>query len=259
VEFAGHRAYTPGDDLRFLDRHALMRHGTLALREFETETDRSLLLLLDRTASMAFRGGRAPAAKLAFAALIAAALGYVATRGGDRVALEWLGGGDGPTLAPRGGQHSFEALVSALEAAEPGGAIDRGEVDRVLSFATRLPVGSVTLLVSDLLDFPAGAMEELAALGDKGRRLLVVQVLDRDELDLPFEGPVRLEALEGGLVVDTDASEVRAAYRAELERLVARWTGALSGRGSRLLRTTSSDDPVDVVRRALAAIGGDAT
>src|SRR5258706_2696055 len=47
VEFGGHRAYTPGDDLRFIDRHALMRHGELLVREFETETDRDLWLLVD--------------------------------------------------------------------------------------------------------------------------------------------------------------------------------------------------------------------
>jgi uncharacterized protein (DUF58 family) len=256
VEFAGHRAYTPGDDLRFLDRHALMRHGTLALREFETETDRSVRFLIDTTASMGFRGRRAPAAKLAFAALIAAAMGYVAVRGGDRVALDWLGGDENRGLSLRGGRHSFEALVAALEGANANGDFGKPELERVLSRAGRAGVGSVLVLLSDLLDFPEGATDEVAGLASQGRTLLVVQVLDPDEIDLPFQGPVRLKSLEGDLVVDTDASEVKVAYQEALERLVAGWTSALSARGSRLLRTVSSDDPVDVVRRALAAIAG---
>lgn len=256
VEFAGHRAYTPGDDLRFLDRHALMRHGTLALREFETETDRAILFLLDSTASMGFRGRRAPAAKLAVAAVIAAAIGYIATRGGDRIALEWLGAGENQGLAARGGSPSFEALVAALERATPGGELGRQELERALSRAARAKAGSVTIVLSDLLDFPDGAAEELAALASSGRTLLVIQVLDPDEVELPFVGPVRLQALEGDLVVDTDASEVRALYLEELARLTARWSAVLASRGSRLLRVVSSDDPIEIVRQALAAIAG---
>jgi len=256
VEFAGHRAYTPGDDLRFLDRHALMRHGTLALREFETETDRAILFLVDATASMSFRGRRAPAARLAVAALIAAAIGYIATRGGDRIALEWLGAGDNQGLAARGGSPSFEALVATLERATPGGELGRPELERALSRTARAKAGSVTVVFSDLLDFPDGAAEEVAALASSGRTLLVIQVLDPDEVELPYVGPVRLQALEGDLVVDTDASEVRATYLEELARLTTRWSGVLSSRGSRLLRVVSSDDPIEIVRQALAAIAG---
>jgi uncharacterized protein (DUF58 family) len=255
VEFAGHRAYTPGDDLRFLDRHALMRHGTLALREFETETDRSVHLVLDATASMGFRGGRAPGAKLAFAALIAAALGYVVLRGGDRVALDWIAG-NATSLPLRGGRHTFEGLVATLEGVEPRGEVSPDGLRRALGRAARAKTGSVSVLVSDLLDFPEGAAEEVAALAAGGRPLLVLQVLDPDERDLPFDGPVRLRSLEGDLTVDTDATNVRGAYLAELSRLQARWAAALAARGSRLVLASSGDDPVVVIRRSLSVLAG---
>jgi uncharacterized protein (DUF58 family) len=256
VEFAGHRAYTPGDDLRFLDRHALMRHGTLALREFETETDRSVLFVLDATASMGFRGSRAPGAKLAFGALIAAALGYVVLRGGDRVGLDWLGGGGAPPLPLRGGRHTFEALAATLEGVTPRGEVTTDELRRALGRAARAKTGSVSVLISDLLDFPEGAAEEVAALAAGGRPLLVLQVLDPDERDLPFDGPVRLRSLEGDVTVDTDASNVRGAYLAELARLQSHWAQALAARGSRLVLASSADDPVDVVRRSLSVLAG---
>jgi uncharacterized protein (DUF58 family) len=255
VEFAGHRAYTPGDDLRFLDRHALMRHGTLALREFETETDRSVHLVVDATASMGFRGGRAPAAKLAFGALIAAALGYVVLRGGDRLALDWIGG-SAPSLPLRGGRHTFEGLVATLESVTPRGEVSPDGLRRALGRAARAKTGSVSVVVSDLLDFPEGADDEVAALSANGRLLLVVQVLDPDERDLPFDGPVRLRSLEGDLTVDTDATNVRSAYLAELARLQQRWAAALAARGSRLVLASSADDPVDVVRRSLSVLAG---
>lgn len=255
VEFAGHRAYTPGDDLRFLDRHALMRHGTLALREFETETDRSVHLVVDATASMGFRGGRAPGAKLAFAALLAAALGYVVLRGGDRVALDWIGG-TASSLPLRGGRHTFEGLVATLESVTPRGEVSPESLRRALGRAARAKTGSVTVLLTDLLDFPQGAPEEVAALAASGRPLLVVQVLAPDERDLPFDGPVRLRSLEGDVTVDTDASNVRSAYLAELSRLQERWAAALAARGSRLVLASSADDPVDVLRRSLSVLAG---
>jgi uncharacterized protein (DUF58 family) len=255
VEFAGHRAYTPGDDLRFLDRHALMRHGTLALREFETETDRSVQLVVDATASMSFRGGRAPGAKLAFAALIAAALGYVVLRGGDRVALDWIGG-SAPALPLRGGRHTFEGLVATLEGVTPRGEVSPDGLRRALGRAARAKTGSVSVVISDLLDFPESAPEEVAALAANGRPLLVVQVLDPDERDLPFDGPVRLRSREGDVTVDTDATNVRSAYLAELARLQERWGAALAARGSRLVLASSADDPVDVLRRSLSVLAG---
>ncbi len=60
VEFGGQRPYVPGDDLRFIDRRALLRHDKLMVREFETETDRAVWLCVDATASMSFRGAGAP-------------------------------------------------------------------------------------------------------------------------------------------------------------------------------------------------------
>src|SRR5258705_8137913 len=85
VEFGGYREYTPGDDLRWLDRRSLMRHDRLLVREFETETDRALRLVVDASASMAYRGSRAPGAKLAWSALVAAALSRIALASGDPV------------------------------------------------------------------------------------------------------------------------------------------------------------------------------
>src|ERR1700684_3071239 len=92
VECGGHREYAPGDDLRWLDRRSLLRHERLLVRQFETETDRALRLVVDATASMGYRGSLAPGAKLAFAAVVAAALARIALSRGDPVGLSFLGG-----------------------------------------------------------------------------------------------------------------------------------------------------------------------
>jgi uncharacterized protein (DUF58 family) len=254
VEFAGHRAYVPGDDLRFIDRHALMRHGALMLREFETETDRSVYLVIDASSSMGFRGGRAPGAKLAYAAVLAAALAWIAIRGGDRVALDWLDG-KRRALARGSGNETFERIVSALEDASASGSVEARSLEESLaSIERRAGRGSLCVVLSDLLDLPPGAAERLSALSSKGRALVVVQTLDPDELELPYDGPVRLQALEGGLVVDTDAPRVREAYLEALRGLERTYREALVARGAELLSLSTLDDPTEAVRRILLSL-----
>ena len=116
VEFGGHRAYTPGDDLRWLDVRSLLRHDHLLVRQFETETDRALRLVVDATASMGYRGSGAPASKIAWASLVAAALARVAIRSGDPVGLGFIGGAPQALGVPvSGGREAFERVVDALE------------------------------------------------------------------------------------------------------------------------------------------------
>src|SRR5262249_13634755 len=116
VEFGGHRAYTPGDDLRHLAVRSILRHDHLLVRQFETETDRALRLVVDASASMSYRGGRAPGAKLAWAALVGAALARVAIKSGDPIGLSFIGGSkDAQPVPVRGGREVFERIVDALE------------------------------------------------------------------------------------------------------------------------------------------------
>jgi uncharacterized protein (DUF58 family) len=254
VEFAGHRAYVHGDDLRFIDRHALMRHGALMLREFETETDRSVYLVVDASSSMGFRGTRAPGAKLAFAAVIAAALAWIAIRGGDRVALDWIGG-RGRALPRASGNEAFERIVSALEGAEAEGGIEGRELEHALgSIERRAGRGALCVVLSDLLDLPPDAAARLGGLSSKGRALVVVQTLDPDELELPYDGPVRLQALEGDVVVDTDAPRVRDEYLKALGELRGRFQEALVSRAAELVPLSTADEPIEAVRRTLLAL-----
>jgi uncharacterized protein (DUF58 family) len=255
IEFGGHRAYTPGDDLRFIDRHALMRHGELMIREFETETDRDLRLILDASPSMAHRSARAPASKLDFASLVAAALAKIAVDGGDRVGLGWLGGKPARALPAMGGHDAFERLTSAIEETSAAEIGERA-LEQAVSPAERSRRGAVIAMFSDLLDVPAGTAERVAALAARRRVVVVVQVLDPEELEFPFRGPVRLTALEGSLVVDTDADTARERYLAALADLQRDWEQKLARHGGRLVLASSAEDPVAVLLRVLGAAAG---
>ncbi len=259
VEFGGHRSYVRGDDLRWLDHRAFLRHGRLLVCEFETETDRSLRLVVDATGSMGYRSDSAPGAKLAFAAVVAAALARIALASGDPVGLDWIGGERRRPLPAMAGREAFERLLLALEAVLPGGDLtaDHHAIARAINpIARHARRGSVVVFLSDLVDLPEDAGQRFAALATEGRTVVVVRVLDPAEATFPFSGPVRLRSSEGARVVETDASTVRGAYLEALEQCAQRWQDRLLPRGGALVRATSDADPIEIVRAVLAAARG---
>lgn len=258
VEFAGQRPYVLGDDLRFVDKRALLRHERLMIREFETETDRALWLVVDATASMAFRG-KGPGSKYAFAALLAAATARVALSSGDPVGLVVIGGDGGRALPASASRDAFDRIVWTLSTVKPGGDYSTRDTDvdrALLPVHERARRGAVVALFSDLVDLPAGARASFGAVGTRGRRAFATMVLSPDEATLPFDDHARFVSLEGGVVVEADPETARATYEAGLLALASSWHDDLLGRGGALIRATTSDDPVEVVRRLLLAIAG---
>jgi uncharacterized protein (DUF58 family) len=260
LEFAGHRSYVPGDDLRWLDQRALLRHERLLIKQFETETERPLRLVVDASASMGFRSEQASSTKLDFAALMAAALARVAVRSGDPVGIDFLGGGEGAQSLPlSGGLEAFERVLvqlSLVEAAGQLGADDSELEGRVSSIGRRATRGSLLIVLSDLLEFGAHGPRYLSALGTSGRQVIVAQILDPLEALFPLEGPVRLRASEGALEVETNASLARAGYLEALGALQASFRDALRAHGGELVICRSDEDPVRAVRSVLRAAQG---
>jgi len=257
VEFGGHRAYTPGDDLRWLDVRSLLRHDHLLVRQFETETDRALRLVVDSTASMGYRGASAPGSKAAWASLVAAALARVAIRSGDPVGLGFIGGSPQALGVPvSGGREAFERVVDALEAqsAEGDAVTNLATLERALAALARSARrGAVVVVLSDLLDLPAEAADRISAIATRGRVVVVVQVLDPDEATFPFTETVRLQSLEGNVTVESDEA-ARERYLAALAELQESWRRILVGRGASFLPMTTDRDPVAAVRSIIEAV-----
>jgi hypothetical protein len=114
--------------------------------------------------------------------------------------------------------------------------------------------GSIVVVMSDLLDLPEDAADRLTGLVSGGRVVVVVQILAPAEVEFPFEGPVRLRALEGDAVVETDAEGARERYLQALAALSARWRDAVVARGARFVRATTADAPVSVLRDIVRAV-----
>jgi uncharacterized protein (DUF58 family) len=256
IEFGGHRPYVPGDDLRWLDRHALMRHGRLVVREFETDTDRALCLVVDATASMSYRSPAASSSKFAYAALLAAALARIAVAGGDPVAMDWIGGHGCRPLGPIAGLGAFDRIIAALETAKTSGDLQQepAVLDRCAArVADHAPRGSVIVVISDLIDLSEGSPQRIASLATRGRTVVVAQTLDPYEVEFPFPGPVRLLSSEGNRIVETDAPAVRQAYRQRLQAFASLWRHELARRRGHLVEATTTADPIVKVRAILSA------
>lgn len=259
VEFSGHRNYVAGDDLRWLDRHAWMRHGRLLVREFETETDRALRLVVDATLSMRYRSSKAPASKLEFATLIAAVLARLAIAAGDPVALDWLGGAGCRWLPPLSGRQAFERIIGVLEAARAHGDLyqDGAALDRALlpvaKYARR---GTSIVVLTDLAEMPLEIIGRVRSLCTRGRRVAVVRILDPAEATFPFRGPVHLRALEGDVAVTTDGTETRSEYLKALDAESTSLATTLAQRGGRFLTLRTDDHPTQAVRRIILEFRG---
>lgn len=264
VEFAGHRGYTPGDDLRHLDRHALLRHGRLLIREFLADTERSVHLLVDATPSMTYRGAghTSGPSKADLSLLLAAALGFIGQNHGDRIGLTTVTQGQVFSLKPRSGREAFERVLHQLEtldhelknlppkdSARPSPSVDWNQVFSTLGVS--LPRGTLILAFSDFLDTTEKEQRSLAALSTRRRALRAVQVLTQDEVDFPFEGSVRLRDKESGLEIETEAGSVRQQYQAALNQLTASLRKEITGQGGQFLRLLTGDS-VEMSLRTLA-------
>jgi uncharacterized protein (DUF58 family) len=257
VEFGGHRNYLPGDDLRRLDYRAFARHGKLLVREFETETERKLCLLMDATASMGYSSTTKLPPKFVYCALLAAALGRLVISGGDPVGLDWLGGRELHALPSSGGTEAFHRLIAGLETAQLGGdeTLSPEELERSLvPVNRRATAGSIVLFFSDLVDLPLEFSSAVAALSTRRRKVVVVQVLDPAEVHFPFDGPVRLHPSSGSQWIETDARAARDGYLEALSNLQQRWRATLLQHGSSLLTVNTEEEPTLVLRQILAAI-----
>jgi len=155
----------------------------------------------------------------------------------------------------RGGREVFERIVDALESQTATGDAWSSLAlldEAVASIARSARRGSIVVLLSDLLDLPPEAPARIGAITTRGCVLVVVQVLDPDEDDFPFSETVRLTALEGQMVVESDEA-ARERYLAALGAERNAWREAMYARGAKFLTTTTARDPVAAVRAIVEA------
>jgi uncharacterized protein (DUF58 family) len=249
VEFAEYRQYLPGDDLSTLDWKVYARSDRHYIKKFEEETNLECHLLLDISASMAYRGG-ASMSKMEYGSVLAGSLAFLMSRQRDAVGLMAFDEAIAfrlPASARRGHLHS---LLVGLERLTVG---QRSDVGRPLhQLAEALARRSLIVLISDLLDEPEPIIKGLKHLRFRGNDVVVFQLLDPHELTFPFAGSSRFKDLESAEEVTAEPTSIRDAYLRELAALRLRYDRALRGAGIDYVQLDTSK-PLDFALLAYLA------
>lgn len=217
VEFRDHRDYVQGDSLRHLDWKVFGRSERYYIKQFHEETSLRLHLLLDASASMAFRHS-GNTTKFGFARELAACAAYLAHHQQDSVGLVIYDDEVRRWIPAKGGTRHVRNLLGALSSHEAGGRTDTGKA--LESLAEGMARRGLVLMMSDLLDDPEAVFRALAHFRRRGHDVVLVQVLDPAELDLPFDGVSDFIDMETGERLEADVVMVRRSYREAIHEAI---------------------------------------
>ncbi len=217
VEFAEHKEYAPGDDVRRLDWKAYGKFDKYYVKQFEQETNLRCYLTVDASGSMGWKGAEGRLTKLEYASSLAASLAYLLVRQADAAGLVLCAGQVVKAVPPAASAGHLQPIVEALEGAVPQGETRLASaVDWVVENAPRR---AAVVVLSDLFDADERIMKRLAQLSRRKHEVTLFHVLDPAEIEFPFEDPTLFLSMEDGRSVEANGRDVGKGYRA----LVAEW------------------------------------
>lgn len=192
VEFAQHRQYVQGDEIRRLDWKVFGKTDRFYIREYEEETNLRATLLLDLSGSMAY--GRRALTKAQYAARLAAALAYLMLQQRDSVGLVTFDTKVRRYIPPRSSVPHLRTILDELQQAQPGGETALATVfhDLVLRIHRR----GLLIIITDGFGEVKELVSALAHFRSAHHEILLFQILDRDEIEFPFNQWTRFESLE---------------------------------------------------------------
>jgi uncharacterized protein (DUF58 family) len=211
IEFASYREYTPGDDLRRLDWRVFARSDRHYIKQYEEESNARVTFVMDASASMNYRGARAALSKFDYGATLVIALAMLLARQQDPVGLVLFDEAANTVLPPSATQAQVSIMTGLLERCVPARKTELGGLIRSLSGQSRRR--GLMVIVSDLFTDLDAVYDGLNRLQFLGHEVLVLQVLDRDETELPFDGPTVFRDIEGDEEVFAEPGAFRDAYR----------------------------------------------
>ncbi|NJD09328.1 MAG: DUF58 domain-containing protein [Gemmatimonadetes bacterium] len=207
LDFAEHRAYLPGDDIRRIDWRLYARTDRYHVKEFEADTNANFTVVLDTSGSMGYGSG--PVSKFDYARFLAASLAYFSHDQRDRVGMVSIAE-DVVDYVPNSAKH-MDVLLHTVARARPHGRTDLARSLRKVNELLRRR--GIVVLISDLYDDAERIIQAVSPLKYRGHDVIVFHVLDPAELDLPFDEPTSIEDLETGERLPIVPAALRERYR----------------------------------------------
>ena len=218
IEFAEHREYVPGDDVRHIDWKVFGRSDRFYIKQYEEETNLSTHILLDASESMTY--GSDGVSKLDYGVMVAASLSYLLLRQQEAVGLALF---DEKVCDMGGARSTGSHLKTLLELAENPGLKEKTDLGVILhEFAGRIHRRGLVVIISDMLDDIGHIERGLKHLRYCNHEVILFHLLDRDELTFPFQNMTMFEGMEGMDEVLANPRLLKEAYLEELEIFLSR-------------------------------------
>jgi uncharacterized protein (DUF58 family) len=220
VEFAAHREYAPGDDLRHIDWKVWSKTDRLYIKEYEEETNLKCTILLDRSKSMQY-GDKSSSGirKFDYAATTAASLAWLMQQQQDAVGMVLFSTGIDRSFKPGSHPSHLKLLLHELETAVPDNKTDVGGIFQKL--AAQIRQRGMVILISDLfvdLDQLTRSLEQFRL---RRHEVIVFHVMHADELEFPFQDNTLFRGMETEMQLHTEPRALRATYLEAVSRYLA--------------------------------------
>lgn len=241
VEFTEHRPYSPGDEIRHIDWRAYAKMDRFLVKQFEEETNLRAYILLDTSRSMSY-AGKGRVSKMDYARVLCASLACLMLLQRDSVGLMTFAGEIAQYVPPRAKATHLEAITETLSGIE---LLPDTRFEPVLAgVAERIRRRGLVLVISDFIDEPRSVLKGLRHLRHLKHDLILFQVLDPDEVELPFKGLVRFRDPESQSELLTDPGRLQDEYRRKMQGFIGAYRdGAVEIGVDHVFMTTS--EPLD--------------
>jgi uncharacterized protein (DUF58 family) len=216
VEFAEHREYAPGDDLRYLDWKVFGRTDKYYLKQFEEETNLVCHLLLDTSQSMSYRSDSAPMSKFDYARRAAAALAYLVLHQQDSVGMVSFDSEIRGSIRAGGNPSHLKEILRSMDDVSAEKKTSTGPIFHEL--AERFTRRGLVIILSDMFDAIEPMLAGLKHLRHRRHDVVVMHVLDPAEIDFPFDRLSMFRGLEQWPDVLAEPRALRQAYLDEFGR-----------------------------------------
>lgn len=243
LDFAQHRSYQPGDDLRRIDWRVYGRTDRFYIKEYDADTNASVVFALDQSGSMDFGSGAVT--KFEYARFLTASLAWLSQHQGDRVGLATFTG-DLIDVVPPSVRH-LQLMLHTLARAKATGASQLVPAIEKVGLLTMR--AGIIVLITDCYERADALGRAVDALRVRGHDVIVFHLVDPAELSLPGDMPATFEDAESGVLLPLTPGELRAKYQALLTAHHDALTRRIAAAGADYVRIDTSE-PLD---RALHA------
>jgi len=219
VEFAEHRPYYFGDDIRYIDWKVFAKRDRYFIKEFESETSLQALLIIDASSSMGF-GTHEIVKKIVYAKQLASALSYLLIHQRDSVGLALITDKVEKIIHPRSTNYHLYNLFVEISHIKPHGKTNLAS--SLISLGERLTRRCLILLISDLWDDESRILAGIRAFREKKSECIVFQVIDKAEEYLTSHTPIVVKDLEytrSALITDEVVRTYRVAFNERQKRI----------------------------------------